>query len=139
VKGYRLIDLSSNQIIIERNVQFEESVSHAPQQLHADTFILPLVRDDKHAHVKSSSYEIFDSEDLDDSDTKSVQSDVELEHQDAVAEPEKRSKWAQITLQDAWDVAGDSVDTRRIRSYLEEPSVALTAIEPFPSRHLYLV
>jgi hypothetical protein len=43
VKGYRLIDLSSDRLIIERNVQFEESVSHAPQQPHADTFILPPV------------------------------------------------------------------------------------------------
>jgi hypothetical protein len=30
VKGYRLIDLSSDQLIIERSVQFEESVSHVP-------------------------------------------------------------------------------------------------------------
>jgi hypothetical protein len=36
VKGYRLIYLSSYQFIIERSVQFEESVSHVPQQLHAD-------------------------------------------------------------------------------------------------------
>jgi hypothetical protein len=43
VKGYRLIDLSSDQLIIERSVQFEESVSHVPQQPHADTFILPPV------------------------------------------------------------------------------------------------
>jgi hypothetical protein len=52
VKGYRLIDLSSDRLIIERSVQFEESVSHAPQQPHADTFILPPVRDDEHAHVE---------------------------------------------------------------------------------------
>ena len=31
VKGYRLIDLSSDQLIIEHSVQFKESVSHAPQ------------------------------------------------------------------------------------------------------------
>jgi hypothetical protein len=43
VKGYRIIDLSSDQIIIEHSVRFEESVSHVPQQLHTDTFILPLV------------------------------------------------------------------------------------------------
>jgi hypothetical protein len=30
VKGYRLIDISLDQTIIERSVQFEESVSHAP-------------------------------------------------------------------------------------------------------------
>ena len=33
--------------------------------MHVDTFILPPVRDDEHAHVKSSSDDIFDSEDLD--------------------------------------------------------------------------
>jgi hypothetical protein len=72
VKGYRLIDLSSDRLIIEQSVQFEESVSHAPQQMHADTFILPPVQDDEHAHVDSSSDESFDSEDLDDLDSESV-------------------------------------------------------------------
>jgi hypothetical protein len=43
VKGYRLIDLSSDRLIIEHSVQFEESVSHVPQQPHADTFTLPPV------------------------------------------------------------------------------------------------
>jgi hypothetical protein len=61
VKGYRLIDLSSDQLIIERSFQFEESVSHAPQELHADTFILPPVLDDEHAHADSSSDDISDS------------------------------------------------------------------------------
>jgi hypothetical protein len=31
VKGYRLIDISSYWLIIERSVQFEEGVSHVPQ------------------------------------------------------------------------------------------------------------
>jgi hypothetical protein len=43
VNGYRLIDLSLERLIIERSVQFEEIVSHAPQQPHVDTFILPPV------------------------------------------------------------------------------------------------
>ena len=41
VKGYILIDLSSDQLIIEISFQFEEIVSHVPQQPHPDTFILP--------------------------------------------------------------------------------------------------
>jgi hypothetical protein len=41
VKGYQLIDISLDWIIIDHSVQFEESVSHVPQQLHADTFTLP--------------------------------------------------------------------------------------------------
>jgi hypothetical protein len=43
VKGYRIIDLSLDRLIIERSVQFEESISHVPQQPHADTFTLPHV------------------------------------------------------------------------------------------------
>jgi hypothetical protein len=46
---------------------------------------------------------------------------------------------AQTTLQDAGDLIGDRADTRRTRSDFEEPPVALTATEPFPSRHLFLV
>jgi hypothetical protein len=141
VKGYQLIDLSSDRLIIERSVQFEESVSHVPQQSHANIFTLPPVRDDEHAHVDSSSDESFDSEDLDDSDSdsESVQSDAESEHLDGVAEPEQRPKWAQTSLQDAGDLIGDPADTRRTRSDFEEPPVALTATEPLPSRHLFLV
>ena len=57
VKGYRLIDLSLDQLIIEHSVQLEEIDSHVPQQLHADTFALPLVRDDEHVmqHHHSTS------------------------------------------------------------------------------------
>jgi hypothetical protein len=94
VKGYQLIDLSSDHLIIECSVQFEENFSHVPQLPHANTFTLPLVRDDEHAHGNSSSDESFDSEDTSNSYSKSVQSYVELEHLDAVAEPEKRPKWA---------------------------------------------
>jgi hypothetical protein len=60
VKGYKLIDLSSYWLIIERSVQFKESVSHVTQQPHANTFVLPPVRDDEHAHADSSSNESFD-------------------------------------------------------------------------------
>jgi hypothetical protein len=88
VKGYRLIDISSDRLIIECSVQFKESVSHVPQQSHADTFTLPLVQDDEHAHADSSSAESSDSEDSDDSHSDSLQSDAESEHPDAVAEPE---------------------------------------------------
>jgi hypothetical protein len=63
VKGYILIDISSDQIIIKCSVQFEEIVSHVPQQSHADTFVLPPIRDDDHAHVNSSLDESFNLED----------------------------------------------------------------------------
>jgi hypothetical protein len=96
VKGYILIDLSSNQLIIERSVQFEESISHAPQQPHVDTFILPLVRDCEHANVESSLDESSKLEDSDDSEL--VQSDAKSDHLDVVVEPEKRPKWEHTTL-----------------------------------------
>jgi hypothetical protein len=53
VKGYKLIDLSSDQLIIERSVQLEESILHVPQQPHANAFVLPLVRYDEHVHSDS--------------------------------------------------------------------------------------
>jgi hypothetical protein len=136
VKGYRLIDLSSNQLIIERSVQFEESVSHVLHHSHVETFILPHLRDDEHAHAESSSEKSSDSED---SNIDLVQLDAESVHQDVDAEPQQRPKWAQTTLQDAGDLVGDAVDTRRIRSDFEEPPIALTATEPLPSRHHFLV
>jgi hypothetical protein len=90
VKGYRLIDTSSDWLIIEHSVQFKESVSHVPQHPHPYNFTLPPVRDDKHAHANSSLDESFDSKDSEDSysDSESLQSDVELEHLNAVAELE---------------------------------------------------
>ena len=77
MKGYKIIDLSPNRLIIERSIQFEESVSHVPQQPHADTFTLPPVRDDEHAHADSSSDENSDSEDSNDLDLELVQLDAE--------------------------------------------------------------
>jgi hypothetical protein len=139
VKGYWLIDISLDQIIIECSVQFEESVSHVPQLPHAYTFTLPHVRDDENAHADSSSDEISDLEDLDDSDLDSVYSDAESKHPDAVAEPEKRPKWAHTTLQVVGDLIGDPTDTRRTRYDCEEPPVALTSTEPFPSMHIFFV
>jgi hypothetical protein len=88
VKGYRLIDISLDRLIIEQSVQFKESVSHVPQQPHADTFILPPVRDDEHAHDDSSSDESSDSKDSNDSDIESVQSDAESKNPYAFAELE---------------------------------------------------
>ena len=135
-----------DQIIIYRSVQTNESVSHVPQQPHADTFTLPPIWDDENAHADSSSDESSNSKDLDDSDSESVQSDaesdnpyVELEHPDAIAEPEQRPKWAQTMLKDAGDLVGDPFDTRRTRSNFKEPPIALIATKPLPSSHIFLV
>jgi hypothetical protein len=139
VKGYRLVDISSDRLIIKRSVQFEESVSHVPQQPHANTFILPLVRDDEHAHVESYSDESYNSEDSDDPDTESLQSNAESKHLDLDVDPNQRPKWAQTTLQGAGDLVGDPTNTRRTRYYFEEPPITLTITEPFPSKHIFLV
>jgi hypothetical protein len=74
-----------------------------------------------------------------DLDSESVQLDARSENLDAVAEPEKRPKWEQTTLQDVGDLVGDPTDTRRNRSDFKEPPVALTTTEPLPSRHIFLV
>jgi hypothetical protein len=83
VKGYRLIDPSTDKLIIERSVWFEESPMHASQEQHAETFVLPLVadiRDDASCHLDQISDLIFelDSED----------------HEHACKDPDLRPKWA---------------------------------------------
>jgi hypothetical protein len=60
-------------------------------------------------------------------------------HVDADAEPEMSPKWAKTTLKDAGDLVGDPAHTRRTRSDFEEPPLALTASEPMPPRHIFLV
>jgi hypothetical protein len=139
VKGYRLINLSSDRLIIERSVQFEESVSHVPQHPHANTFTLSPIRDDEHAHADSSSDKSFDSEDSDDSSLELVQSYAESEHPNVVVEPEYRPKWAHTTLQDAGDLVGDPDDTRRTRYNFEEPPISLISTKSFPSKNICLV
>jgi hypothetical protein len=60
-------------------------------------------------------------------------------HPYADAKPQRRPKWNQTSLQDAGDLVGDPTNTRRTRSNFEEPPIALTSTEPFPSRHIFLV
>jgi hypothetical protein len=119
VKGYRLIYLSSDRLIIEHSAQFKESVLHVPQQTHEYTFVLPPVKDDEHAHTDSSSDESYDSWDIDDLDTDSVQCYEESVHVDVYVEPETRPNWAKTTLQDEGDLVGDPTDTRRNLSDFE--------------------
>jgi hypothetical protein len=60
-------------------------------------------------------------------------------HADVEVEVEKRPMWAKTTLLDAWDLVGDPADTRMTLSDFEEPPLALTATEPMPPMHLFLV
>jgi hypothetical protein len=65
VKGYRLIDPSTYQLIIERIVQFEESPLHAPPVQHEETLVIPSVpdiRDDYSTHL-ATTYSDTDLED----------------------------------------------------------------------------
>jgi hypothetical protein len=57
-----------------------------------------------------------------------VATDIHLDH-----------KWAQTTLQDAGDLVGDPTDTRRNLYDFKELPISLTATEPLPSRHHFLV
>ena len=53
VKGYRLIDPSTDKIFIERTVQFEEIPLHAPLDSYAETFVplpTPHICDDESTH-----------------------------------------------------------------------------------------
>jgi hypothetical protein len=139
VKGYRLIDISSDLSSLSI-VSNSRKVSRMYLNSRMQTPSLFHLSEMMSMHMtNSSSDESSDSKDSDDSYSESVQSDVESEHPDTVAEPEKRPKWAQTTLQDVGDLVGDPADTRRTRSDFKEPPVALTATEPFPSRHLFLV
>jgi hypothetical protein len=88
VKGYKFTDISLDWLIIERSVQFKESISHVTQKPHGNTFVLPPFKDDEHEHIDSSSNESYNSEDSDDLETESVQSNAKSMHVYVDAEPE---------------------------------------------------
>jgi hypothetical protein len=113
VKGYRLIHPSTNQLIIECSVQFEESPLHAPPVQHAETLVLPSVpdiRDDDSTH-SDATYSDTDSKDF-------VHADEQVVHpnEEPASELQQMPKWAQSTLQAAGNLAGDPLDSRRTRS-----------------------
>jgi hypothetical protein len=57
VKGYILIYHSTDRIIIEHTVHFEESPLHAPPMKHEETRVLPSVpdiRDDDSTHLDAT-------------------------------------------------------------------------------------
>jgi hypothetical protein len=61
LKVCRLIYLSMDQLIFEHSFQFEDSILHEPQQPHIKAFVLPPIKDDEHAHSKSSLDESYNS------------------------------------------------------------------------------
>jgi hypothetical protein len=95
VKGYKLIDPSTDRLIIERNVQFEESPLHAPIMQHPETLVLPLVpdiRDDDSIH-SDATYSDLDSEDSIYGFEQVVQP-----YEEPAPELQHMPKWEQSTL-----------------------------------------
>jgi hypothetical protein len=122
VKGYILIDPSTDRLIIERIVQFEESHLHAPLVKHAETLVLPSVpniRDDDSIH-SDDTYSDTDSEDFVHANEQVVQPNEET-----ALELQQIPKWAQSTLQEVGNLAGDPLDSRRTRSHHADPSHVL--------------
>jgi hypothetical protein len=74
VKVYRLIDPSTDRLIIERSVQFEESPLHAP---HVNILVLPSIPDIKDDDSIHSDATYSDSEDFVHGDQHVVQLDEE--------------------------------------------------------------
>jgi hypothetical protein len=65
VKGYSLLYPSTDRIIIERIVQFEENFLHAPLEPHAEAYIPLLaleINDDEYTHSNNDSYLSFESD-----------------------------------------------------------------------------
>ena len=65
VKGYRLIDPSTDNIFIERSVQFEEIPLHALLESHVETFVplpAPNIRDDESTHSDHDSDLCYESD-----------------------------------------------------------------------------
>eukprot|EP00253_Pinus_taeda_P019974 PITA_19974 len=115
-KGYQLLISSTYKFIIERIVKFEESLLHAPQLPHENTFYLPHVQDDD-----------------------SVHSDADTEHADAKRIRSLSEIYAQDHPPTINGLVGDNSDPWRTSSKFVEPPLALTATKPMPSRHCHLV
>eukprot|EP00253_Pinus_taeda_P006200 PITA_06200 len=145
VKGYRLLIPSTDKLIIKRSVKFEESLSHAPQSPHADTFYLPHVRDDDSVHS--------------DVDAETESSDTNLVHanDDPHPSPDQASSsesyspvinqrtrslreiYAQDQPAARNGLVGDNSDLQRTSLEFIEPPIFLIATEPSPSWNCHLV
>jgi hypothetical protein len=107
VKGYRLLDPSTDRLIIEHNVQFEETPLHAPLEPHAETFVplpAPDISDDESTHSDHGSYLSFeiDSKMM----SMSMMSMQMMSHH-------RCPSGHRTTLQEARDLVGDPTDQRR--------------------------
>jgi len=136
VKGYRLIDPSTDRLIIERSVQFEKSPLHAPPLKHVETLVLPSVpniRDDD-STLSYATYSDTNSKDSVHADEKVVQPNEE-----PTSELQQIPKWAQSTLHALGILARNPLDSRRTQSQHKESSHVLSALEHLMPIHCYMV
>eukprot|EP00253_Pinus_taeda_P017794 PITA_17794 len=114
VKGYRLIPFKSKNVIIRRDVKFDENKS-ACEPSPADVPPLP---------ISSTFEEISSSDDESEDDNPPPPSQ---DHPSAPSAPSAPSlpRWVRTTRDAAGDLAGDPTDQRRTRSQFERASSLL--------------
>jgi hypothetical protein len=136
VKGYMLIDTSTDWLIIERNVQSKESHLHAPPVQHVETLLLPSapdIRDNDSIHSDATSS---------DSNSKDFVHGVELVaqlYEELAQELQYIPKREQSTLQEIGVLVGNPLDSRRTRSHHEDPSHVLSTSKPTMPPLCYMV
>jgi len=116
-KGYKLINLSTNKVFIERSVQFQEEPLAAVEVGESSSPPDPLI-------VSGETNEFSDS-DMYDND-------------DFIADPENptRTKWVANTIHATGELAGNPNDPRRTRSQFES---ALCMKDPMFVEKCYLM
>eukprot|EP00253_Pinus_taeda_P001912 PITA_01912 len=156
-EGYRLFIPSTDKLIIEQSVKFEESLSHAPQLPHADTFYRPHVRDDDLVHLDAETDHADAEEEHADAEIESSDTNLVNANDDPHPSPdgasssesyspvinERTRSLREIYAQDQPTarngLVGDNSDLQRTSSEFIEPPLVLIATEPSPSWHCHLV
>jgi hypothetical protein len=136
VKGYILIYPSTERLIIEHTIQFEESPLHAPPMKHAETLVLPSV---PYIRYDDSTHSNGTYSDIDSKDYVHAYEQVVQQNEDLASELQQIPKWAQSTLQEIGNLTGDPLDSRRNRSYHVDPSHLLSNSKPIIPMHCYMV
>ena len=144
MKGYWLLISSTDKLIIERSVKFEESLSHASQLLHTDTFYLPHVRDDDSVHSDSDTDHADAKQEHADENTESSDTNLVHANDDPHPSPDRASSsesYSPVINQRTRSLSeiyahnhpaarnglvGDNSDPQRTSSEFIEPPLALT-------------
>ena len=131
-KGFKLLDIKTKQIIIERGVMFNEPLQE-----------VEIVKE-KNAEFPSYSTKYLDDEiGGDDPDLDPLISNISLQKtSDFKSEPEVQNHlptWAQQTLSSAGDDIGNRDDPRRTRSDFQRAGITLSCLDYFLSKYCYLM